>query len=372
MKLLFCDSNGTLYGYAAGDSTAGGNGKWQWLLARALVRAGWSIVVGVWDYSPEIQSGAKHILQTGQERHLDGVRFVGMQRGNFLLAWTKLLSAERPDWWYWQGAQASWGAMLFIAKTIGVRSIFSTAMDVDLQPRVALVRRRGWWPLYAWGLSAVDRIVVQHQGQLSHISSNLLPKAVVVPGLVSVPEKIRSRAERGNHVAWVSFLRQTKRPDLLIEMARKSPDVRYVVCGAVTNYLALPGYGERMLAEMRSLPNIEYLGHLDQARTLEVMAAASALICTSDVEGFPNTFLEAWSVGTPVVSLTIDPGNVIRERSLGFVSDTTDRAVSDIRSILSSPDVFETLCSSVRTYVREIHSDAAVARIFNEAILRSM
>src|SRR5215471_18809828 len=135
--------------------------------------------------------------------------------------------------------------MLFIAKTISVRSILSTAMDVDLQPLVALVRRRGWCPLYAWGLSAVDRIVVQRRGQLSQISSNLLPKAVVVPGLVSVPEKIRSRAERGNYVAWVAFLRQTKRPDLLIEMERKSPDALYVACGSVTNYLAAPGYGEK-------------------------------------------------------------------------------------------------------------------------------
>src|SRR5262245_46061269 len=117
MKLAFSDSNGTLDGYAAGDSTAGGTGKGQWLLARALSRAlvpaGWCIGVGISDASPQVQSGANHIPQPGQERDLDGVRVVGMQRGNFLLAWAKLLSAERPDWWYWQGAQASWGAMLF-------------------------------------------------------------------------------------------------------------------------------------------------------------------------------------------------------------------------------------------------------------------
>src|SRR5262245_58705122 len=124
MKLAFYDSNGTLYGYAADDSTA--RGEWQMAVALSagtglywLVHRGWSM--GLLSRSAVRR---QHILQPGQERDLDGVRFVGMQRGNFLLAWTKLLSAERPDWWYWQGAQASWGAMLFIAKTIGVRSIF--------------------------------------------------------------------------------------------------------------------------------------------------------------------------------------------------------------------------------------------------------
>jgi glycosyltransferase involved in cell wall biosynthesis len=259
--------------------------------------------------------------------------------------------------------------LLFVAKAKGVCGILSTSSDGDVKPRTALLRRRHWWPLYAWGLHAVERIFVQHIGQLSQLNPKLQPKAQVVPGLVSIRHKVKPRAERRNHVAWVAFLRQGKRPDLLIEMARQNPDLRFVVCGGATTYLTPAEYSEKIVKELTSLPNVEYLGHVGAEQSLSVIADAAALLCTSELEGFPNTFLEAWSVGTPVVSLDIDPGNVIKREGLGFVSGTPDQALRDIRGLLNSPETFDAVSSRARAYTEDVHSDVAVARVFNEAIL---
>jgi glycosyltransferase involved in cell wall biosynthesis len=273
-----------------------------------------------------------------------------------------------PNWWYWQGAEALWGALLAVAKTKGVRGIFSTSSDGDIRPRTALMRRQRWWPLYAWGLNNVERIFVQHHGQLSGLNGKLRAKTNVVPGLVSTREGVKPRSERRNHVAWVAFLREQKRPDLLIEIARRTPEVKYVVCGATTTYLARPGYGDGIVKQLQSLPNVEYLGHTSASEALDIMGNAAALLCTSELEGFPNTFLEAWSVGTPVVTLNIDPGGVIQERNLGFVSRTQEQAATDIRRLLRSPQTFDAVSTAARRYVEDVHSDAAVAAIFNNAI----
>jgi glycosyltransferase involved in cell wall biosynthesis len=371
MKLAFCDNNGMVYGYATGEPGAGGNGKWQWLLARALAQSGWSIVVGIGQHEPEAKLSAQstHMLNPRQECVIDGVRFVKLPPGHIMFTWPKFLAAERPHWWYWQGPEAIWGAMVLVAKAMRIQGIFSSAMDSDVHPRLALTRRQHWWPLYALGLNAIDRIFLQHSGQLSELSRKLQPKAAVVPGVVSKLKQVKSQAERGNHIAWIAFLRQTKRPDLLIEIARKSPELHYVVCGAMTGFRAPAGYSGQIVAEMCSLPNVEYLGHVDQDQALKIMADAAALLCTADVEGFPNTFLEAWSVGTPVVSLGIDPGGIIKGNSLGFVSGTTDQAISDIRSLVDSPEVFAGASSRSRKYIEAVHSDTAVARAFNAAIL---
>jgi len=352
-------TNNIIYAQAIGAPTAkGGAERFQWLLARALTDTGWSVVVGVRD-----------VVLPGHERVIDGVRFVGMQPGTFVRSWSKFLKTEKPDWFFWRGSDPLWGALLFIAKTKGVRGIFSAAFDTDVQPRIALFRRRHWWPLYAWGLSAADRIFVQHGAQFSDLGNNLKTKAKILPGLVLIPGKVKPRSERGNYIVWVAVLRYHKRPDLLIEIARATPELRYVVCGGRTTFGTPAEFSDKILSNLKSLPNVEYLGDVSHAQTLARIADAAALVSTSDQEGFPNVFLEAWSAGTPVISLRVDPDSIIQERGLGFVSGTVDRAVSDIRGLVASPELFDAISGRARKYVQEVHSAVAVAKLFNKAVL---
>ena len=55
---------------------------------------------------------------------------------------------------------------------------------------------------------------------------------------------------------------------------------------------------------------------------------AKVLVNTSDVEGFPNSYLQAWIRGVPVVTL-IDPDGVIEREGLGVAKThaTSDRIV---------------------------------------------
>jgi len=352
-------TNNIIYAQAIGAPTAkGGAERFQWLLARALTSTGWSVVVGVRD-----------VVLPGHEEVIDGVRFVGMQPGTFARSWSKFLKTEKPDWFFWRGSDPLWGALLLIAKAKGVRGIFSAAFDTDVQPRIALFRRKRWWPLYAWGLNAADRIFVQHGAQFSDLGHKLKPKAKVLPGLVLSPEKVKARSERGNYIVWVAVLRYHKRPDLLIDIARATPELRYVVCGSRTTFCTTVEYSDKILSDLNSLPNVEYLGGVSHEKTLATIAGAVALLSTSEQEGFPNVFLEAWSAGTPVISLKIDPDSVIQERGLGFVSGSVDRAVSDIRGLVKSPESFDAISDRARKYVQEVHGPMAVAKLFNRAVL---
>jgi hypothetical protein len=50
-------------------------------------------------------------------------------------------------------------------------------------------------------------------------------------------------------------------------------------------------------------------------------AGAIALLCTSELEGFPNTFLDAGCFGVPVLSLGIDPDGMITREGGGVVTN---------------------------------------------------
>jgi glycosyltransferase involved in cell wall biosynthesis len=353
---IFLTNDGS-YAYASGSASAvGGTERDQWLLSRALAAAGWSVTVGV-----------RAPMKAGEHRAIDGVEFVGIGQGQILLAWYRFLSSQRPHWWYWEGATHLWGFAVQIANLAGVRTIFSAASDVDVQPHHALLDRRRWWPLYALGLSRTDRIFVQHEGQLAALAPQWRSKAYILPK-ICILEAMKPHSERVKYVAWVAMLGQLKRPDLLIEIARKAPALRFVVCGGPTNFMTSPGYGKRIVDALCMTPNIEYLGQVPPKQAQQVIADAAILLSTSDVEGFPNTFSQAWSSGTPVVSLKIDPGHIIEQKGLGVVSSSVERAIVDITALMDSPERREDIAIRARRHVAEACNEAVVIRTFERAL----
>jgi glycosyltransferase involved in cell wall biosynthesis len=350
--------NNVVYGYAIGDPTAnGGAERYQWLLARAMAHVGWSATVGV-------EKG----LAKGERRTIEGVEFVGIGEDNFLWAWYRFLKSEQPDWWFWQCADHRLGLAVEIAKLTNVRMMFSAMIDLDVFPRRALARRRGLWPFYSWGLKRSDRIVVQHKGQQAQLSSALRAKASVLPGIVRQTIKAKPHAVRGKYVAWVGVLRQPKRPDLLLEVAKRLPDISFVVCGGLSGHRTPQGYAEPIVEGLKTLPNVQYLGQVDPSRTLEIIGNAAMLLSTSDLEGFPSVFLEAWAAGTPVVSLKIDPDGVIQRKNLGTVAGTVSGAVRDIENLMHATERREEMSLRARQHVQEAHSEEAAIRAIESAI----
>ena len=227
--------NDVVYGYASKDPSAnGGAERYAWLLVRALASRGWSVTVGVGEG-----------LGYQQRTTISGVDFVGIGRVNKfnqLLAWYRFVRSEKPDWWFWQCADFWLGPGVYLAKLLGVRTIFSIMHDRDVRPRIALDRRPQLWPLYALGLGGADRIFVQHQGQRNQLSSRQREKSSFLPGIVELALSVIPHSQRARMVAWVGVLRPFKRVDLLIEIARKAPNIHFVVCGGPTRNWSPPGY----------------------------------------------------------------------------------------------------------------------------------
>jgi len=356
VRLAFIDDQ--VHAYLAGlPGTMAGAERQQWLLGRALAAQGWSVVFGV-----------NRGLPPGARRTYEGVEFVGIGSGSTLANWHRFFRSERPDWSYWRGAYHMWGPAIELAKGAGVRTVFAAAFDRDVQPARALSLRPRWWPLYAWALARADRILLQHSRQLAALNRVWRSKASIVYSIAGAPTGGKSHRCRAPYVAWVGMLRQHKRPDLLLEIARQARDVRFVVCGAPSSHRSPAGFGERIVEGFRSLPNIEYLGQVLPDRAHELIADASMLLSTSDEEGFPNTFLQAWASGTPVVSLSVDPDSVIERGTLGAVVGTVDNAVITLRRLLASPESRDDIAARAMRHVADVHSEASVTAAFVRAL----
>jgi len=178
----------------------------------------------------------------------------------------------------------------------------------------------------------------------------------------------KPHCEREKYIGWVGTLMQLKRPDVLIEIARKLPSIRFVVCGGLTQFMSPPGYGEQIISELRATANIEYLGQVAPERAEQIIADACLLLSTSDIEGFPNTFVQAWSSGTPVVSLRIDPDQLIARQGLGVVTGNAGGAISEIEGLMNAPHRREDIAGRARKHIVEKYSVATVVRLFENAL----
>lgn len=358
MKVAFL--NDRIFGYARSDaSTVGGSERQQWLLARGLASSGWNVCVGL-----------RQGLGVGERQTIDRIHFHGIRQGQCLVDWYRFMSVVRPDWVYWRGASHLFGPLVQIAHWLGVRTIFAAAFDTDVLPRLALTARQRWWPLYAWGLAKTERLFVQHRGQLDELASRWKSKAQVIRSITDKKPELQPHVSRDSYVAWVGMLRQPKRPDVLLEIAKRTPAVRYVVCGGSTSHRSEPGYGERLIEAFRTQANIEYRGQVSPKEAERVISGAAVLLCTSDQEGFPNTFLQAWSYGTPVVSLTVDPDDLVRRLELGAVTGTVDATVTRLQELLASPADRARIATRACDYIANHHSEAGVVRTFEQAICR--
>jgi len=362
MKIAFVNEG--IYEYATGSpDAAGGLERDQWLLSRTLAAHGWEAVVGV---SGPLRPGGRTII--------DNVQYVGIPEGHKLLAWQKFLFTERPNWLFWEGAGHLLGLFVELASLANARTIFHTAFDTDVYPRRALSRRRRWWPLYAWGLARVTRILVQHRTQLSELPGQWRAKASVLPKVCDLsnrfaePVDVKPHSQRQRCVAWVAMLRQPKRPDVLIEIARAAPDISFVVCGGITHHRSPPEYGDQIVKALSALPNVNYRGRVSPREAAQVIADSAMVLSTSDEEGFPNVFIQAWGTGTPVVSLKLDPDSIIDRIGLGAVSGSMEKAIKDMRLLLNSPLERERIGSRARRYIAEAHSESAVVSAFERAI----
>ena len=110
-----------------------------------------------------------------------------------------------------------------------------------------------------------------------------------------------------------------------------------------------------MRADASTLANLEMTGFVHFQDVERHFDEASVLVNTSESEGFPNTFLQAWSRGMPTVSFC-DLELRWNGSGVGEVVDSIDRMAESVRSLLSGQDRWQRAGLVCRAYFTEHHS----------------
>ncbi len=152
----------------------------------------------------------------------------------------------------------------------------------------------------------------------------------------------------GAHVLWAGRISAEKRPDLLLEIARASPDLVYDLWGA-------PSVSdERVMSKILAQPNIIYHGAFDGFASIDI-SDAGCLLYTSAWDGTPNLLLEAMSSGLACVSTAVGgiPDLLADDRGLLIAPDAPAEVYVDaLRRVLDDRPAREAMAERCRNYIR--------------------
>jgi glycosyltransferase involved in cell wall biosynthesis len=161
-------------------------------------------------------------------------------------------------------------------------------------------------------------------------------------------------------VLWVGNPGMNKRPELFVDVARRCAGVRCVMIG------------DRDHAQRDGLPdlpdNLEHRGRLPFDETLRWFDRAALFVNTSVDEGFPNTFVQAWLRGVPVLTLGVDPDGVIARHGLGEVCADPEALAARVRALLADDEARARLGRNAREYAARHHTVARMADRFLAAV----
>lgn len=330
---------------APGGSAVGGIEVQVVTLARLLAQRGWHVKMLVADSGQAARCEVAGITIIRAQCRWGGA--IGK-----LVRLSQLLRALRrtgPDVVVQQGASAVAGLVTLAVRALGRKCVFWLASDTDAcctdakASRLAPSQRR----IAAYALRAADLVVAQTRHQQELVRENFRRDSAVIHNPWPVGTLQPRRAEPP-FVLWVANLRWEKRPEMVLELAAAAPAVRFVMVGG-----PMPGNEQlydRVCREASDYPNLEFVGYVPFAQVGSYFERASVFLNTSLVEGFPNSFLQAWDAELPVVA-SFDPDGVLVREGLGFHCQTAGDFTANLTLLLNQPELREAVGKRAKAYL---------------------
>lgn len=360
----------TAYPVLAGDRSVkvvGGAEVQQSFLARELARRGHEVSMISMDHGQREGSrihGVRLLKMCAPDAGLPVLRFA---HPRFTSLWAAMKRAD-ADIYYQRASGALTGFVAAFVRRHGRRMVFAGAHDFDFEPELPLIRYGRDKALYRFGVARADQVVVQSERQLDRCREVFGREAVRVRscyGHEGLP------ARHDGVVLWVASVKPIKRPELFLDLAQALPQFRFKLVGG-------PGAGmdhfEALQRRAASLPNVEMTGFVPHVDVEAHFDGASVFVNTAVSEGFPNTFLQSWSRGTPSVSF-FDPGTRLDGRPVGVVVPDLPAMVEAVKALKTDEGAWRDEGALAAEYLRRHHGVVGVVddyeRIFDRLLARA-
>lgn len=309
--------------------------------AETFVRKGWQAYVPTYNRSREY-NGIKFFKYYNLPK-------IGVAT-EFIFTLYHLLKI-RPDLILLRGARRQLGSVATFAKLLGIKVVFLGASDADFKPEEELINDKKSRKIYRVGIRKTNYFVLQNKVQEECLARNYGEKKhIIIPNIWPANNNCQNFA-RDIDFLWVGNFRELKRPQWFIQLAKNNPQYKFVMIGG--------GVNGRLYKECENIAlqftNLKFLGKTDFDDVNKLFERTKIYICTSTIEGFPNTFLQSWSNKIPIIT-TFDPSDVVKNNNLGICVDSYEELNETAKTLIGDTQMQQNIQQSIAEYFKNSHN----------------
>ncbi len=264
------------------------------------------------------------------------------------------------------------------------RIIFWAQADRDFR-----LKREGIPKIHSWaqnqGMRLTSLFIAQGKEQALLLKSEFGYDSTVIPSISStlsdtatIKDNKKNSFDNNNLVLWCGNSSINKRQEVFFEVAQMLPEISFVMAmGRVDE-----SRYQHAVDKARTIPNLLFLGSVPSLEMEQWFLRVSLYVNTSIFEGFPNTYLQSWQAGVPIISLNVDPDKVLSNNALGVVlnNQTTNIQCDDyhalathlattISTLLNDPKEMCAMGQRAQIYVAENHDQDKVGFILETTLI---
>lgn len=355
------------------DTTVGGSEVKMVTMASAMAKRGHRISMLVLDYgqADEVSIGGVTAYKT--HRHDEGIPILRFLHPRLTSTWSALRRCN-ASCYLESGAGAMTGITAKFAQLNKRSFVYWGASDADFDAQLPLIKyARDRW-LYKGGIRYANKVFVQTERQACAVETVFEKPSVLLPNPFNEhqPQNITdtsavdtsTNAARNNSgtkvILWAARMVALKKPERFIQLARLLPNHRFVMAGGTTAQLllVLNAQSEESITAADLPPNLDVVGAIPFALIDPYFDQAAVIVNTSDIEGLPNTFLQAWSRKKPSLSL-FDPGLPIDSPMRALVARDFSYMVVLLSELIANDTYRDGLGAACYEHFKSTHSISA-------------
>ncbi len=347
---------------------AGGAESQQAYIAREYICRGATVSAVCLDYGQDdaIDVGGVTIYKAyNEDKGLPVLRFI---HPRLTQIWQALKRAD-ADVYYQRTAGMLTGVVAHFCRHYKRIFVYNGAHDTDFQPNKELIKFARDRVIYRYGLRNADLVISQNMRQTELALHNYNLKTIQIPNCYPQPLANRSTQETSsaNDILWVSTIREWKRPELFLAIARVFPEQHFVLVGGAGSDPTEQRLFQRIIEEATEINNLDIIGFVPPDKIDKYFDKARIFINTSVSEGFPNTFLQAWARGIVTIS-TFSLRVAGNGSPPGLYADTIEEIVEALGVLLSDEALRKQLSQECLDYYLRFHTVERVMDVLEESI----